>query len=196
MYLQDFQEFICVQGMQVSIKKAGKEKALAIIEAFINPATRANYRKIYYKKSGYDRGHMAPAGDFRNSKEKMQDTFYLSNIAPQCPQLNRGYWLKLEKHVRQLAKDHGRVFVITGPVFVPIQKGNKRFVSYEVIGKNDIGVPTHFFKVIRAKNSNGALLQEAYLIPNQQVDQKRSLSEFEVSIEKLERISGLIFERI
>ena len=49
MTLDDFAERICVQGMQLNIKKLGKEKVKSVIEAFINPVTRLNYRKIYYK---------------------------------------------------------------------------------------------------------------------------------------------------
>ena len=46
---KDFAEFICVQGMQLNIKKLGKERVRKIIEAFINPVVRLNYRKIYHK---------------------------------------------------------------------------------------------------------------------------------------------------
>ena len=49
-----------------------------------------------YRGNGFDRGHMAPAADHRSSQEAMADTFYLSNMCPQCPQLNRGYWAMLE----------------------------------------------------------------------------------------------------
>lgn len=36
-----------------------------------------------YKRSGYDRGHMAAASNHRHSQKAMDDTFCLSNIAPQ-----------------------------------------------------------------------------------------------------------------
>ena len=34
-------------------------------------------------RSGYDRGHMVPAADAKISQQAMDETFYLSNIAPQ-----------------------------------------------------------------------------------------------------------------
>jgi len=60
-----------------------------------------------YKNSGYDRGHLAPAADFKRSEEAMSETFFLSNMAPQRPNLNRMSWSHLEEEVRTLAKKHG-----------------------------------------------------------------------------------------
>lgn len=35
-----------------------------------------------YKGSGFDRGHLAPAGDHKIDADAMADTFYLSNMSP------------------------------------------------------------------------------------------------------------------
>ena len=53
-----------------------------------------------YKNSGYDRGHMAPAGDMKWSEQAMNESFYLSNICPQNHNLNGGDWKALEEHLR------------------------------------------------------------------------------------------------
>ncbi len=76
-----------------------------------------------FKDQGYDRGHMAPAADHRFSKEAMADTFYMSNMCQQCPQFNRGYWARLEKHVRDLTKDYQNIYVITPTIRVNFFKG-------------------------------------------------------------------------
>jgi DNA/RNA endonuclease G (NUC1) len=34
-------------------------------------------------RSGYDRGHMVPAADAKISQGAMDETFFLSNVAPQ-----------------------------------------------------------------------------------------------------------------
>ena len=69
-----------------------------------------------YKSSGYDRGHMAPAADFKWSEEAMSDTFFLSNMAPQDPSFNRGIWGDLESAVRSMAYDNESIYVVVGPV--------------------------------------------------------------------------------
>ena len=59
-----------------------------------------------YTKSGYDRGHMAPAADMKWNKQAMEESFYMSNICPQNPNLNRGDWNDLEEKSRQMAKKY------------------------------------------------------------------------------------------
>ena len=62
-----------------------------------------------YTNSHYDRGHMAPAADFKFSAVAMEECMYLSNICPQMPSLNRGRWLTLENKVRDWARLHTTV---------------------------------------------------------------------------------------
>jgi endonuclease G len=68
----------------------------------------------------YDRGHMAPAANHRNSEVAMADTFYLSNISPQVGTgFNRDYWARFEKMTRDLLRHHETLYVVTGPLFLP-----------------------------------------------------------------------------
>ena len=67
-----------------------------------------------YKNSGYDRGHLCPAGDRRFSKKAYDETFLTSNISPQEHQFNAGIWNTLEQKVRYWARKYDGVFVITG----------------------------------------------------------------------------------
>ncbi len=101
-----------------------------------------------YQSSGYDRGHLAPAANHKGSYDAMADTFFMSNMSPQDPKFNRGYWANLEKYVRDLTKECRTLEVFTGPLYLPVEEADgKRYVKYQVIGKNDVAVPTHFFKV-------------------------------------------------
>lgn len=141
-----------------------------------------------YHKSGFDRGHIVPAGDERFSKTALAETFYLSNICPQHPNFNRGFWNQLENHLRSLVKTHGPLEIVSGPLFLSHEEKGKKFVTYQVIGENEVAVPTHFFKVVLAKEGVWA-----YVVPNEPV--KGDLESFRMPIEKLEKISGIAFNR-
>ena len=60
-----------------------------------------------YSHSGYDRGHMAPAGDMKWNKQAMQESFYMSNICPQDHNLNTEDWNDLEMKTREWARQYG-----------------------------------------------------------------------------------------
>ena len=93
-----------------------------------------------YTRSGYDRGHLAPAADFKFSQRIMRETFFMSNITPQAPQFNRGIWSDLENQVRIWARRDNGLYVVTGPVLKP---------GLPTIGKaNEVSVPAKFYKVI------------------------------------------------
>ncbi len=71
-----------------------------------------------YKRSGFARGHQAPSEDFNVEKDLMLDTFYFSNVVPQIGNgFNSGIWSFLEARVRNLAKERGEVYVMTGPIY-------------------------------------------------------------------------------
>ena len=135
----------------------------------------------------------------------MDDTFYLSNMAPQVGDaFNGGIWRTIEKSVRKLLKDRNDVHalqVVSGSLYLPIldlpngRKGDeKSIVVYPVIGKSQIAVPTHFFKVVLAEKNGGKFEEYAVLIRNEPVWGKKA-SDFAVTIEKIERLSGLVFFR-
>lgn len=138
-----------------------------------------------YAKSGYDRGHVVPAGDVRYSDEALKESFYLSNICPQNATCNRGIWGQLEKKVRELLATEESLDVITGSLFLPHDEADgHRYVTYRVIGKSDVAVPTHLFKVIKGKTKTWA-----YVIPNGPVT--GALEDFKFSLDELERVSGI-----
>lgn len=107
--------------------------------------------KDYYK-SGYDRGHMAPAGD-TNDHETISESFLLSNMTPQNPELNRTLWKNIENYARIKANLNGQAFVITGVIF------NHCLVEEKLQGR--VAVPDKYFKIIL---SGGVI--DAFIVDN------------------------------
>ncbi len=135
-----------------------------------------------YRGSGYDRGHMAPAADFKWSEQAMSDTFYMSNMAPQEPSFNRGIWADLEAVVRTMAYDNGKVYVVTGPVLTD--------GPYETIGDNGVAIPKRFYKTV-LDYTDPDIKAIGFVLPNEGSD--RSLQSYAMSIDDVEEITGLDF---
>ncbi|KRZ16027.1 Endonuclease G, mitochondrial [Trichinella zimbabwensis] len=146
----------------------------------------------YKARSGYDRGHMAAAGNHRRTQNAIDQTFLLSNMAPQVGKgFNRDKWNELEKHVRRMARKNKNVYICTGPLYLPKRDiDGKMRVTYEVIGKQHVAVPTHFFKVILVENPEGRFFIESYVMPNQCIDDSIPLNKFYAPLESVERSAG------
>jgi endonuclease G len=118
-------------------------------DARLRASERANLDD--YKGSGFDRGHMAPAGDMTTA-QGMAQSFSLANMVPQAPEHNRGTWAKsVEAATRKYAtRAGGNVYVITGPVFVP------NIAESPSIGPGHVHVPHYLFKLVYDQSKNRA----------------------------------------
>ncbi|MEQ9581820.1 MAG: DNA/RNA non-specific endonuclease, partial [Arenibacter sp.] len=134
-----------------------------------------------YKGSGYDRGHLCPAGDRRFSKSAYNETFYTSNITPQDRAFNAGAWNRLEQQIRYWARKDGPLFVVTAGVFE---------WSFPSIGKEDVDVQKYFYKIV-AKGQGDNLKIIGFLFPNK--EDTRKLNQFVVSVDSLEKMTGIDF---
>jgi len=139
----------------------------------------ANWRN--YKKSGYDRGHLCPAGDRRYSQSAHDETFLTSNISPQEHKFNSGIWNKLEQKVRYWASKYNGVFVITGGVLNGKMK---------TIGDENVSVPNQFYKIL-IDNNTGKTKMIAFLMPHKETNEP--LYEFVVSVDSIEKLTGIDF---
>lgn len=135
-----------------------------------------------YRGSGWSRGHMAPAGDFKWDDQAMWETFYYTNCCPQDVKLNNGSWNVLENKVRSWARQFGCVSIITGPI-VGKNNGGR-------IGSHGVVVPDAFFKALLT-SASGGFQGIAFVMQNE--SQSQSLSESYMSINDLERITGFDF---
>ncbi|CAL8107315.1 unnamed protein product [Calicophoron daubneyi] len=146
-----------------------------------------------YLGSGFDRGHMAAAGNHRFDRSAMSQTFILSNIAPQVGHgFNRNAWNDLEKYIRAIARKSHNVVVVTGPLFLPRPIGGKKYVTYEVIGPNNVAVPTHFFKAIAIQERPDTPWEvRAWAMPNEALKGKVKLRDYQVPLNAVESAAGL-----
>lgn len=143
---------------------------------------KGSAEKWDYSYSGYDRGHMAPAGDMKWSKKAMDESFYMTNMCPQAKALNTGAWKRLEEKCRQWAEIDSAIIIVCGPVLTDSIE--------EYIGDSRVAVPQRFFKVILSPyvdNPRGI----GFIMPNSKVP--GGMQAAAVSIDEVERITGLDF---
>lgn len=132
-----------------------------------------------YSYSGYDRGHMAPAGDMKWSADAMHGSFSMANICPQAKSLNTGAWKKLEDKCRTWARADSAIIVICGPILTerPIEQ----------IGDSRVSVPRRFFKVILSPHVS-PMRGIGFVMPNDKVP--GGIQAAAVSIDEVERLTG------
>lgn len=135
-----------------------------------------------YRRSGYDRGHLVPAGDMKWSKKAMEASFYYSNICPQNRELNSGLWHELEKKCRGWAVKREKLLIVTGPV---IEKDMKR------LGENHIAVPKQFYKVVYSVSGKG-VEGIGFIFENRNYT-NTSLRTLALPIDSVEKVAGIDF---
>lgn len=133
-----------------------------------------------YRKTGYDKGHLAPAADMTYSAESMKNSFFMTNISPQNPGCNRGIWKRVEREIRKWAVREKHLYIITGPVFQNTEKK---------LGNTSIPIPAAFYKVVL--DMTPPLKMIAFLVPN--APSRRRIQFFCVSVDKIEEVTGYDF---
>ena len=146
--------------------------------------TEAKVSHKDYTHSGYDRGHMAPNYGIstRYGRKAQLETFLMSNIVPQKPNLNRGVWRELEMKVAKLANRFDDVYIITGPIYDN---------QIETISKKNIEIPDSFYKII-VDLENNIPRALAFIMP-QNVNRKDEPEKYLTSIDEIEKQTGLDF---
>ena len=167
---------------QLTAEKAAGEEPRA--DSF-SPDPEVRGAKAYpqdYTNSGYDRGHMAPAGDMKWSRQAMQESFYMTNICPQNRNLNRGDWKDLEELERTWATRHGTVYIVAGPMYT--RKNPPR------IGNHKVAVPDSFFKVLLVA---GGAEPQAYAFVFRNEAGSRPLKSYQHTVDEVEELTGIDF---
>jgi endonuclease G len=171
-------EWVAYQATKKHLSRAQRKRPYFIYDPLVKTKS-ANYRN--YKKSGYDRGHLVPAGDMRFDLDAYNDTFFTSNISPQNHKFNAGIWNRLEGKVRYWTGKYGDLYIITGSILKP---------NLKKIGKEKVAVPEYFYKIIL--DNNGSKPKAiAFLMPNE--PSEKALYKYVVSIDELEQKTNVDF---
>lgn len=145
-----------------------------------------------YVGSGFDRGHLIASADRRSSGVLNSETFLLSNMCPQHPQLNRGRWKELEELTRELSQSPKivEIYCICGPLFDIGRKikviGDDPDARFDTL----VPIPHSFFKSILVEGLRGRLHLWSFILPNNSAP--HSLQKYQVSAEEIEHRSGLM----
>ena len=153
-----------------------------------------------YNGSGFDRGHICPSADRTYSDNGNENTFFMTNIAPQAPDNNQKSWVGFENYLRSLLGEN-EIHIISG---ISGSGGTGRNGFRRTIANGAVTVPDSFWKVAlilpngsddinRVSTSTRVL---AINVPNDQ-NISTNWRDFRTSINAIENLTGYdLFENI
>lgn len=148
-----------------------------------------------YTLSGFDRGHLCPSDDRDSTAEENRTTFFMTNIVPQAPRLNRESWNQLEGYTRKLIAEGNEAYITAG-TFGKGGTGDNGTAS--TISGGKVTVPAAMWKVIvvlpvgsdDVSRISAQTRVIAVWIPNTNAAGEQPWSGYRVSVEELESRTG------
>lgn len=154
-----------------------------------------------YDEALFDQGHLAAFANQTRTKVSGNNSFIMSNMAPQTCQFNRGIWQILEGIVRLWAQEKRILHVMSGSIFDRNQDGLRdtddaaaRMASRNKMKR--VAVPTAFFKVVAFEREDGGVETLSFILPHNQEnpDGEEALSyllRHRATISDIERETGI-----
>lgn len=141
-----------------------------------------------YSGAVFDRGHMCPSSDRSSTEANNVETFVMSNMQPQTPNLTRVTWRSLEEFSRVLVRRGNELYIYAG-----CYGSNGRI-------RNKITIPTDCFKIILVLPEGNNDLNRvsantrviAVNMPNVPTVNRRWQT-YLTSIDAIEQVTGLNF---
>lgn len=140
-----------------------------------------------YQGSGFEITRLL----FSSGMSRPEEAYFLTNVVPMDPALKNGVWSKLNDHILSVSEEN-KILIVSGPLYLteePIQ--GKKYVKFQVIGKNKVGVPSHLFRAVYT-GKDFSDDPEIYLVPNRKSDQVRSLKSYQIPKKEFQRLSGVL----
>ncbi len=137
--------------------------------------------------SGYDHGHLAPAGDFKIDSAQYAESFFMTNMAPQHGCMNQKGWCLLESNVREWARDRpgSDFYIVSGSVL-------SDFRDTLCLARIEIHVPKQFFKVVVETNGGKLVGGIGFIVNNEDVNGS-AVEDLVLSIDEVEKATGFDF---
>lgn len=151
-----------------------------------------------YTGSGFDRGHLVPAGDRDRTAEDRRAVFVMTNIIPQAPDNNQGPWEELESYCRYLVRQGKELYIVAGGAGVG---GTGERGGRQAIASGKVIVPGQTWKIVVVLDTPGAAISDidastrviAVVMPNRQGIREASWRRFRVSVDEIEQLTGYDF---
>lgn len=152
-----------------------------------------------YTSTGFDRGHLCPSDDRDGNSTDNAETFKMSNITPQAPNLNQATWESLEAYCRTLITQGYELYIIAGG-YGTGGSGSLGGTT-NTIASGAINVPSHFWKVIvvlpigtsdasRVSTSTRVIAVD---MPNNQTVNGQTWGYYRTSVDAIEAATGYNF---
>lgn len=150
-----------------------------------------------FSGTGFDRGHMCPSADRTASVADNQATFLMDNMIPQAPKNNEVTWENLEEYERTLVSEGDELYIISGG-YGSGGTGSKGYVT--TVG-NGVVVPAETWKIIVVLPSGSNDISRittstrviAVLMPNSQTCSSKPWSDYRVSVDDIQTLTGYDF---
>jgi endonuclease G len=145
-----------------------------------------------YTNSGWDRGHLTPAGDFPYDTTLMNETFVTTNITPQSVGFNQGLWVKLESAIRYKIRNDTipESIVITGVLYD--NSVFRKIKNHQNKNRGFLYVPSHLYKILYYNFENEHYLY-CFLIPHNLIYSNSDLETYQVTLDEIEKKSNINF---
>ena len=141
---------------------------------------RARVTSASFRASGWDQGHLVSNANQMWHPQVQTESFFLTNVAPQHPSLNRRLWRTLESEVRNWVYAQGDHVIITGVIY---------HHTSPRLGFHEILIPSDFYKIITHVESGRTW---AFRAENTVTDHNR-VDRIQTTVHDISRATGIQF---